>query len=312
MLRSNDGGRIWSDSGLPVDSAYFVALAPASQTIYAAGCCTTPPFSISKPALFRSTDGGVTWVDTGGIPARGIDVLLIDAQDPSTLYATNLAGIFKSTDAGRTWQEADSGAATVSQHGEFYVPVLGQDPQNSGTLYAARVNSDGTDGGIYKTTDGGDNWSAMDVSWGAHLYDVSAIVVDSRRPMVLYAGTRQLDCADYYCSPDYYNQLASAPGTGVFKTTDGGKSWVKLNLPAGDVSALTNDPADPATLYAVLGYYPGSKVYRSTDSGATWNSLDSGLAPATISGLVVDGRKPSTVYAGTYGGGVFAITFPKQ
>jgi hypothetical protein len=99
--------------------------------------------------------------------------------------------------------------------------------------------------------------------------------------------------------------LYAATGSGVFKSTNGGDSWSAVNtgLPGGAVSVLAIDPAMPATLYA--GTYTAG-VFKSTDGGASWSAINTGLTSLAIQVLNMN---PPTLYAGTDGGGVFAITF---
>ena len=117
-----------------------------------------------------------------------------------------------------------------------YVRALAIDPQTPTTLYA------GTYGGVFKSTDGGGNWST--VNTGLTATGVYALAIDPQTPATLYAGT---------------------DGGGVFKSTDGGANWSAVNtgLTNTYVYALAIDPQTPATLYA--GTYGG--VFKSTHGG---------------------------------------------
>jgi len=103
------------------------------------------------------------------------------------------------------------------------VSALAIDPATPATLYA------GTSGGVFKSTDGGANWSA--VNTGLTATNIQALAIDPATPTTLYAGTW---------------------GGGVFKSTNGGESWSAVNtgLTNTDVRALAIDPDTPATLYA--------------------------------------------------------------
>ncbi len=107
---------------------------------------------------------------------------------------------------------------------------------------------------------------------------------------------------------------------GVFKSTNGGASWqpVSNGLNPLNFSALAVDPVNPTTLYVgTYGlfifssgpFYIGDGVFKSSNDGAGWQAVNNGLKTRAISALAVDPINPATVYAGTYGGGVFKITF---
>jgi len=108
-----------------------------------------------------------------------------------------------------------------------YVRALAIDPQRPTTLYA------GTDGGVYKSTDGGASWRAINTT-GLTNRNVWALAIDPQTPTTLYAGTR---------------------GGGVYKSTDGGARWQAINtgLTNLEVRALAIDPQTPTTLYAGTG-----------------------------------------------------------
>src|SRR5262249_38074784 len=127
--------------------------------------------------------------------------------------------------------------------------------------------------------------------------DVGPVAIDPDSPTTLYT--------------------AIIPGS-VFKTTDGGASWVATHRGLPDsgsgafVSSLAIDPADPETVYAGSGpvfgvsFGTGNAVFRTTDGGATWTSFNLGLTSAIILGLAIDPLVPTRIYAATQAG-VFAF-----
>ena len=289
LFKSTDAGTSWVDTGLQ----YTVdALAVAPQTpalMYAA----------SGPGVLKSTNGGASWVSTGSF-GHGISKLIVDPQNAATLYAETNIGVYKSTDAAANWSAINSGLPFTPE-----INTLALDPQNSNTLYATTYESWPIAGGqIFRTTDGGRSWSMTNTAWDAALFDVALVSIDPQNAGTLYVGVSLFDCSWDVCPSNYWEKVKAEPGPGIFKSADGGRSWVKLGWPSG---LVTVDPKNPNTLYAALG----TNVVMSSDGGASWNVVGSGLT-ASVSALVVDAQDSNTVYAATQGGGVFAITISAQ
>ena len=138
--------------------------------------------------------------------------------------------------------------------------------------------------GVYKSTDGGAHWLAVSAGL-PNSPSIQALALDPAAPATLYAGT--------------WNQ-------GVFKSTDGGGSWSEANrgLPANaNIKALLLDPAVADRLYAATL----SGVYQSPDGGQDWFPLRAGLTNPSVLSLAVDQASPATLFAATWGSGVFAI-----
>jgi photosystem II stability/assembly factor-like uncharacterized protein len=252
--------------------------------------------------FFKTADRGASWnAINSGIPeSKSIPTSFIDAfsvaihpQDPNTLFAgiANFqnAGVYKSTDGGGTWIAAGSGLPKSW----FAVASFVFDPRSADTVYAVLYDEWEDDAanvhvGIYKTTDGGATWNAVNdglppTRWG-YVW-VTALTIDPKNPTTLYAGT-----------PD-----------GVFKSTNGGASWTAANSELREsISSLAIDPLHPSTVYAGTWNHG---VFKSTDSGSTWNAANSGLTTLNVQTLALDPKDSNRVYAGTYGGGAFAITF---
>jgi photosystem II stability/assembly factor-like uncharacterized protein len=165
-----------------------------------------------------------------------------------------------------------SGGPLVSQ-----VTAVAIDPQTPATLYA------GTQGGVFKSADGGSSWAAS--STGLTNLLVNALAIGAGTPVIIYAGTS---------------------GGGVFGSINAGASWAPANtgLTNSIVSALAVDPTAPNVLYA--GTDGG--VFKSADSGASWTAANNGItAGLPIRGIAVDPHAPGTLYAAT-SGGVFKST----
>jgi hypothetical protein len=175
------------------------------------------------------------------------------------------------------------------------------------TLYTGDWNNR-----VLKSVDGGTTWSVLHpglARGGGDCFDsfyetsgIASVTIDLQNPSTLYATASDVvGCVDL-CR-------------GIFKSTDGGKAWIKLEVPnsPGDFGAclLAMDTQDPATLYAGGGY---GGIFKSTDGGTTWSAvnstgLTSGLYPR--SPLAIDSKNPR-LYLATVGGGLFEITLSPQ
>ena len=152
-------------------------------------------------------------------------------------------------------------------------------PENSSALYA--VDSDG----IFKSTNGGDSWSRLNIGFTRPNFGSLAINPDN--PENLYAGG----------SPYQLN-----------KSTDSGTTWNAASdgIPSyAPVKSLAINKQNPTTLYAGTN---GSGVYKSTNSGIDWSAANNGLGNMSFDILRINPQTPETVYAGEFGGGIFKST----
>jgi len=162
------------------------------------------------------------------------------------------------------------------------VQALAINPLAPDTLYI------GTYGGVFKSTDGGANWTAMNT--GLTGRDVHALTIDPQTPDTIYAGTWR----------------AGGWVGGVFKSTDGGASWSAMNagLTSTAVTGFAINPQTPETLYA--GTLTDG-MFKSTDGGMSWTAINIGLTSTYVTSLAINPQTPEMIYAGT-GGGVFKST----
>jgi len=163
------------------------------------------------------------------------------------------------------------------------VHVLVIDPTAPQTIYA------GTEGrGMYKSTNGGDDWSAVNSGLPDYPRDVYALAIDPATPQTVYAGTWS---------------------TGVFKSTNGGGNWSAVNtgLPSDypTVYALAIDPTAPQTIYAGTRGFVG--VFKSTNGGGNWSAVNTG-PKSEVYALAIDPTAPQTIYAGAHPTGLYKST----
>jgi photosystem II stability/assembly factor-like uncharacterized protein len=215
-----------------------------SQGSYSIGCVTLDP-----------NNPNIVWVGTGE-----------NNNQRSVAYGD---GVYKSIDGGKSWQNM---GLKNSEH----IAKIIVDPRNSDVVYVAAIGplwSEGGDRGIYKTTDGGKTWEMVlkDAS-GKALTDehtgVTDLVTDPRNPDVMYAATHQR-------RRHVFTYVSGGPGSSLYKTTDGGRTWSKCTkgLPTVDLGriGLAISPADPEIIYAIVEAAEGKGgFYKSTDRGASW------------------------------------------
>ena len=180
-------------------------------------------------AVALSRDGKTLWVGTG------------EENSQRTSYAGT--GVFKSTDSGKTW--ACMGLPESHHIGKILI-----NPKNENVVYVAvlgHLYSQNSERGVYKTIDGGKTWTQIlkvDENTGA-----VDLAMDPRNPDVVYASMWQRDRRSW----DF---VESGPGSGVFKTVNGGRNWVKqAGLPSGDAAGrvgLSISASHPDTVYAFV------------------------------------------------------------
>ena len=265
--------------------------------------------------VHMSTDGGQAWFPSNeGITTRTgesgdaipVFCLTIDPHDHDTIWVgtQNVRGIFKSTDGGRTWVEMDNGI--VEREGITFRGFT-VDPRSSDIVYAAgEIASwvwagegrsgrefDMTQGVVYKTTDGGQNWTAV---WrGDNL--ARYVWIDPRDPDVIYVSTGIFDREAANSIPN--SRIAG--GVGIVKSTDGGQTWAEVNngLANTYIGTLFMHPTNPDILLVGAGniqYHEGGGVYLSMDGGVSWQH--------TLPGDIIESvefalANPSIAYAGS-------------
>ena len=294
LFKSSDGGASWSvmNSNLRIGGCFEgppVVVDPQNSATLYAGCS----------GLLKSTDGGATWNSVSSRLPGSVVFLVIDPQNTQTLYAATGTRVFKSTDGGATWR--DTGLSISGR------PALGIDPKNPSTVYAATYYSSDFSAGAFKSTDGGEHWSAIN----------SGLRAIGIGPGALLDGSEVLDVIYSQAGATLYGNLVNpAPGgAAVIKSTDGGTTWSPLNV----ARLLAVDPQDTATLYAIAPAYQDG-LSKSIDGGVSWMAPAKAGLPEdschAVSTLAIDPQNTSTWYAGisilacvpTAGDGVYKST----
>ena len=250
--------------------------------------------------IWKSTNHGTTWTpifDHEATSAFG--VIAIAPSDPQVLWAGTGEqnnrqssswgdGVYRSTDAGASWTHV--GLDDTRAIGRIVV-----DPHDPEVAYVAALGNlwkASGDRGVYRTADGGRTWTQslfVDTLTGA-----VDLVMDLADPNTLYAAMYQR-----LRTPCCFN--GGGPGSGIYRTTDGGATWRKLagGLPQGDVGriGLGISRQNGKRVYAVVEAPSGGGVYRTDDGGDAWtrvNALDP--RPMYYSSLMVDPTNDARVY----------------
>jgi len=228
--------------------------------------------------VWKSTNAGVTFtpifdsVRTGSVGAVAVapsnpDIVWVGTGESNNMRSSSWGnGVYKSTDGGKTWSGA---MLPKSQHiGRIII-----DPRDPNVVYVAALGplwAPGGERGLYKTTDGGKTWTnTKEIS---KYTGFGEIVMDPSNPDVLYAAAEQRERREY-------GFLPAGPEAGIFKTTDGAKTWTKLaqGLPAGDIGrvGMSVCRSRPSVVYAMISAKaPGNGLYRTDDAGATWHQVN--------------------------------------
>jgi photosystem II stability/assembly factor-like uncharacterized protein len=246
------------------------------NTIYAA------PMTGSNGAVFKSTDGGSTWMNTTPLPCcsalTAVNVLVIDTHQAGTVYAgTQGGGVFKTSDGATSWIAVSSGLPTLpssssSASGPYAaVEALAIDPQDSNIIYAGTA---AFPFGAYKSINGGESWSVAS-SGLPDRHSIISLAIDPQNTSTVYT---------------------SCEGGGLYKSVNGGATWSAANAgmrPFSSDRPLLIDPKNPTTLYT----WNGDGLFRSTDGAATWSQPKPGLPDWYLYSMVMDPNN-GTLYAG--------------
>ncbi len=249
------GGRVAAVTGVPGDR----------NTYYFGG---------TGGGVWKSTDAGRTWKNVSdGFFGGSIGAVAVSEWDPNVVYAgggevtvrgnvSHGDGLWKSTDAGRTWKL--SGLTDGRQ-----IVRIRIHPKDPDLVYAAvlgHVFGPNETRGVYRSKDGGGHWER--VLFVSDRVGAVDLAMDPTNPRILYASMW-----NFKRTP--YSLESGGPGSGIWKTTDGGDHWSELTrnpgLPHGTIgiNGVTVSPSNPDNLYAVVEAAEGG-LFRSRDAGKTW------------------------------------------
>lgn len=230
--------------------------------------------AVASGGVWKTTNHGVSYqpiFDTQG--SYSVGCITMDPNQPSTIWVGTGEnnnqrsvgygdGVYKSTDGGKSWKHM---GLKESEH----IAKIIVDPRNSDVVYVAAYGplwSDGGDRGVYKTTDGGENWEQ--IHFISDKTGTCDLVMDPTNPDILYEAVHQR-------RRHVFTYIGGGPESAVFKTTDGGQTWQEANsgLPKEKMGrvGLAISPADANVVYAIVeAEGEAAGFFRSTNKGATW------------------------------------------
>ncbi len=291
-------GLKWREIGpaLPSGRVIDFAVHPETPKVYYA--------AIASGGVFKTENAGTTWksifdkypsYSTGSItldPNNPLIVWLGTGENNSQRSVSYGDGVYRSLDGGKSWKNM---GLKESEH----IGMITVDPRDSDTVFVAAQGPlwrAGGDRGLYKTTDAGENWElALEID--EHT-GVSEVLLDPRDPDVVYAVA-------YQRARRVWTLINGGPGSGLHKSTDGGKTWRKINkgLPGGDRGriGIAMAPSDPDRLYAIVETKSTKTrgTYMSKDGGENWSKRSSYVSgsPQYYQELVVDPHNRDRVYS---------------
>lgn len=276
IYKTRDGGQTWTNLSRGMSHSRVIAMAidPAyPATVYA---------GTKGDAVYKSHDGGQRWasmrsgLDDATISSV-VNQFVFDPTDNNHIFLATTMGVFETKNGGENWTKKMEGMKEV-----LMVVTLGMDPTRPAILYA------GTSGGVYKTVNEAGHWEQVnsglvppDMVKTSRALNVTSIHVDPYEPETVYAAT-----------------LA-----GLYKTTNGGKSWLRIGESLTDqmIIAMLLDRARTGVVYIV----GRDGVHRSEDGGATWKTINEGFATTNVRSIAQSPTDPKLFYAGTNGSGLY-------
>jgi photosystem II stability/assembly factor-like uncharacterized protein len=283
-IAQRGGGAAPPASAGPFGALRWRSLGPArgGRSIAVAGSDARPYeyyMGATGGGLWKTTDGGMSWkaVTDGLIHHSSVGAVAVSASNPDVVYiGTGEAdirgniiqggGAYKSTDGGKTW--AHVGLADTQVISKIRVH-----PTNPDVVYVAAFGhhaAPNPDRGVYRSKDGGKTWEKIlfrDNKTGAN-----ELVIDPKNPQVIYVAL-------WEAYRNAFEMSSGGPGSGIFKTTDGGDHWTEISrnpgLPKATLGKIgfSVSGADSNRLYAQIEAEDGG-FFLSDDAGATWTKVN--------------------------------------
>ena len=277
------------------------------------------------PSAGGSPLANLTWVRTGGpLGGMGYDVRM-RPDNPDVMYVTDAkAGVSKSTDGGQTWVPKNNGITTRGGTASDEIPVfcLTIDPNNYDVIWAGTLFQRG----FWKSTDAGETWKKVDNGVVERGLTTRGFGVDPHNSNVVYAAG-EVSSWEWFGQPRMGREFDMTGGV-VYKTTDGGKNWVRVWRGDNLARYVWINPRDTNVVYVSTGIFDreaansdlrdgvqgGVGVLKSTDGGKTWQQINNGLKNLYVGSLFMHPQNPDILLAGTgaawesAGAGVYLTT----
>ena len=307
VWKTIDYGHAWFPifDDQPTGSVGAIAVAPSDPNVIYVGSgegLHRPDLSVGD-GVYKSTDAGKTWTHLGLRDGQQIPMIAVDPRDPNKLFVAVLGhpygpnkerGIFRSTDGGQTFTPV---LQKDENTGGSFVDI---DPKNPDTVYACMWEErqgpwengafPGTGGGIFKSTDGGANWTQLKNG----LPDVvqANLAIAPSNPNRIYAT------------------VAGMQSIGVYRSEDAGASWTKITddqrpagrIGGGDLSVPRVDPKNPDVVYIT-----STVSWKSVDGGKTWNALRGAPGGDDYQNIWINPNDPNIILIGSDQGTVVSV-----
>ena len=260
--------------------------------------------AVGSGGVWKTVNAGTTWESLfDGQASYSIGALTLDPNNPHTIWVgtgENVGGrhvgygdgIYRSDDGGQNWKN-------MGLEESMHISRIIVHPDNSDVIWVAAQGplwNSGGERGLYMSTDGGKSWERTlgDDEW----VGVTDLIMDPRDPAVLYAATwqRHRNVAAY---------MGGGPGSGLHKSTDGGRTWMPLTqgIPKSNLGkiGLAISPQNPDIIYAAieLDVRTGG-IFMSPDRGASWKKMSDTVSGATgphyYQELYASPHKEGTIY----------------
>ncbi len=293
---STNNGTSWTSTNVGIIGSEVFSLVGDGSNI----------FAHTNSSVFASTNNGADWADVDStLPSTYIQSFTVDASNVFAVATFN--GIFISSNHGKTWDSINGGimdtthpialvtsgpnlVAATQDHGLFYSSNSGTSwiVSNGGPRYPRSLSSIdsnifvGGDNGLFLSTDHGESWAIVNDT----LVDISVFASSGSN---IFGGSPLLPSCGL-CPPP--------PPSGLFRSTDNGKSWVLLTSGIPKASLTFSLAAEGSVIIVAMD----QRVYCSTNSGDTWDNVTEGLPDIAVLSLF---SNESNVFVGTERAGIW-------
>ncbi|MCY3487989.1 MAG: glycosyl hydrolase [Bacteroidetes bacterium] len=236
-------------------------------------------FGATGGGVWESTTGGASWENiSDGYFGGSIGAVAVSTWDPNVIYVgggektvrgnvSHGYGVYKSLDAGRTWEHK----GLSDSHRIPRIRIHPRDPDHVYAAVMGHLSGPNEERGIYRSLDGGDSWEKiLFIDDEVGFVDLA---MDPSNPRILYASAWRVIRTPY-------SMESGGEGSGIWKSTDGGNTWMEITgkdngLPLGTlgISGIAISPVNPDRIWVIIEATEGG-VFRSDDGGETWRKIN--------------------------------------
>ena len=312
VWKTDDYGRTWNPifDHEPTGSIGAVAVAPSDPNIIYVGSgegLHRPDLSVGD-GVYKSTDAGKTWTHLGLRDGQQLRQIAVDPRDPNRLFVAVVGhpygpnperGVYRSLDGGKTFErvlykDENTGASDVAL-----------DPSDPNTVYAALWESregpwengvwNGTNGGIFKSTDGGKTWNQLTQGLPNDIVQANIAIAPSSPKSLIAAVATTHDVGI---------------SVGLYRSDDAGGNWKKITddtrpgtrIGGGDLPVPAFDPKDPNTIYTA-----SIVTWRSTDGGKTWTGIRGAPGGDDYQNIWINPNDPNIILLASDQGAIISV-----